>query len=63
MAKGLRSSIKKANKAQLRSKVFAPVEDARKERLSAQLLELAATASPTTVDEHKMLDVATGEMP
>ncbi|KAI9842522.1 MAG: hypothetical protein M1838_003094 [Thelocarpon superellum] len=42
MAKGLRSSVKKANKAKLRSRVFGPVENARTERLSAKLLELAA---------------------
>lgn len=39
MAKGLRSSVKKANKARLRSNTFGPVEKARKERLSAKLLE------------------------
>lgn len=41
MGKGLRSSVKKANKARLRLKVFGPVEKARKERLSAKLLETA----------------------
>ena len=41
MAKGLRSSVKKANKSRLRDRVFGPAEDARKERLSAKLLELA----------------------
>ena len=42
MAKGLRSKVKKANKQRLKSNVFGPVEEARKERLSAKLLELAA---------------------
>lgn len=42
MAKGLRASTKKSNKASLRQKVFGPVESARKERLSAKLLELAS---------------------
>ena len=42
MAKGLRSSRKKTNNSKLRSHVFGPVEDARKERLSAKLLELAS---------------------
>ncbi len=59
MAKGLRSSTKKANRTQLRSRVFGPVEEARKERLSAKLLELASkprTAAEEDVnmaDEHK----------
>ena len=48
MAKGLRSSVKKANKARLRSEVFSHVEQARKERLSAKLLELAAVPGPVT---------------
>ena len=42
MAKGLRSKVKKVNKQRLRSNVFGPVEEARKERLSAKLIELAA---------------------
>jgi hypothetical protein len=41
MAKGARASTKKANNAALKSKVFGPVEDARTQRLSAKLLELA----------------------
>ena len=50
MAKGLRSSTKKANKAVLRRRVFGPVEDARKERLSAKLLELASKSRPKTTE-------------
>ena len=42
MAKGLRSRVKKVNKQRLRSNVFGPVEEARKERLSAKLIELAS---------------------
>ena len=42
MAKGLRSKVKKLNKQRLRSNVFGPVEEERKERLSAKLLELAS---------------------
>lgn len=42
MAKGLRASTKKANRAKLRSKVFGPMEDARMQRLSTKLLELAS---------------------
>ena len=44
MAKGLRSRVKKVNKQKLRSNVFGPVEEARKERLSAKLLELASNS-------------------
>lgn len=46
MAKGLRSSRNKTNNSKLRSKVFGPVESARKERLSAKLLDLATKAKP-----------------
>jgi hypothetical protein len=46
MAKGLRSSTKKANKARLRTAIFEPVEDSRRERLSQKLLELASKPSP-----------------
>ena len=42
MAKSLRSSVKKANRTKLRAKVFGPVENARTERLSAKLVELAS---------------------
>ncbi|EED12544.1 conserved hypothetical protein [Talaromyces stipitatus ATCC 10500] len=42
MAKSIRSSTKKRNHAKLRSTVFGPVADARTERLSAKLQELAA---------------------
>jgi hypothetical protein len=42
MAKGLRASTKKANRAKLRSKVFGPVEDARMQRLSSRLLDIAS---------------------
>lgn len=49
MAKSLRASSKKSNKAKLRSKVFAGVEDERAERLSAKLLHLVSQAK----DEEK----------
>jgi hypothetical protein len=48
MAKGLRASTKKSNKSSLREKVFGPVENARKERLSAKLLELASQPQTAT---------------
>ena len=60
MAKGLRSSVKKANKAKLRSRVFRPVEDARTERLSAKLLELASKRQPEREKEEKMDDQPKG---
>lgn len=60
MAKGLRSSVKKANKAKLRSRVFRPVEDARTERLSAKLLELASKRRPESQKEEKMGDQTKG---
>jgi len=44
MAKGLRASTKKANRAKLRSKVFGPVEDARMQRLSSRLMDIASRA-------------------
>ncbi|KAF3483594.1 uncharacterized protein GIQ15_02918 [Arthroderma uncinatum] len=53
MAKGLRSSVKKHNKALLRKQVFGPAADARTERLSAKLRELAGVskdANMTDVD-------------
>ncbi|KAI5286224.1 hypothetical protein KEM54_006954 [Ascosphaera aggregata] len=42
MAKGLRSHIKQKHKTALRNSVFAPVIDARTERLSKKLQEIAA---------------------
>ena len=56
MAKGLRSSTKKANKTKLRSRVFGPVENARTERLSAKLLELASKPKPA-VEGNGNMDV------
>lgn len=57
MAKGLRSSTKKANKAILRRCVFGPEEDARKKRLSVKLLELASKSqAESTGKDNKMID-------
>ncbi|KAJ9665006.1 hypothetical protein H2201_004870 [Coniosporium apollinis] len=50
MAQGLRSSVKKTNRSKLRTRVFAPVEDARTERLSAKLLELASQPRPAKTE-------------
>ena len=57
MAKGLRASTKKANRVKLRSKVFGPVEDARTQRLSAKLLELASKPK----DEDVRMEEDTGK--
>lgn len=54
MAKGLRSSRNKANKSKLRSNVFGPAESARKERLSAKLIELSSKSQPKSEDDMKM---------
>lgn len=48
MAKSARSSVRKRNNATLRAKVFGPVYDARTARLSAKLLEIAATPKRST---------------
>ncbi|KAL8674620.1 MAG: hypothetical protein Q9168_000995 [Polycauliona sp. 1 TL-2023] len=62
MAKGLRSSVKKANRSRLRSRVFGPVEDARKQRLSAKLLSKAAESSPK-IEEDALLPDKSATLP
>lgn len=54
MAKSARASTVKRNNAKLRSKIFGPAIDARTERLSAKLQELANAPKP---DEEKKMDV------
>lgn len=56
MAKGLRSSTKKSNKTRLRQKVFSPIENARKERLSAKLLDLASKSRVVIEEDITMGD-------
>lgn len=46
MAKGARASVRKTNNKALKSRVFGPAEDARTQRLSAKLLELASQPKP-----------------
>ncbi|TVY45203.1 hypothetical protein LOCC1_G003514 [Lachnellula occidentalis] len=46
MAKGARASSNKANNVKLKANVFGPVENARTERLSNKLLELASQPKP-----------------
>jgi Protein of unknown function (DUF2423) len=54
MAKGLRASSRKKNNTALREKIFTPAVDARTERLSAKLQELAAKPRP---DQERKMDV------
>lgn len=54
MAKGLRASTKKANRTALRSRVFAPVENARLERLHQKLLEAAQQPKPENSKKNDM---------
>merc|ERR1712144_193997 len=51
MAKGARTSTKKANNVKLKSKVFGPVETDRTARLSAKLLALAAQPKPKAAEK------------
>jgi hypothetical protein len=60
MAKGLRSSRNKVKNRKLKVKVFGPVENARKERLSAKLLEIASQPQPTADGDSKMEVEAAG---
>ncbi|ORY17689.1 hypothetical protein BCR34DRAFT_555322 [Clohesyomyces aquaticus] len=57
MAKGLRSSVKKANRTKLRSRVFGPVEAARNERLHEKLLELVNAPKPEPRQKPNNMDV------
>jgi hypothetical protein len=54
MAKSVRSSVRKRNSAKLRSTVFGPVVDARTDRLSAKLRELAAQPRPDAAGDNAM---------
>jgi len=54
MAKGLRASTRKRNNAKLRSTVFGPASDARTERLSAKLQEIASQPRP---DQERAMEV------
>lgn len=50
MAKGLRATSKKNNRVKIRSRVYAPVDEARTERLSQRLLDLASQPKPTKTE-------------
>jgi hypothetical protein len=53
MAKSVRASVQKRNKAKLRATVFGPVVDARTERLSAKLQKLASQPKSNDQDKSK----------
>ncbi|CBF70852.1 hypothetical protein AN6497.2 [Aspergillus nidulans FGSC A4] len=59
MAKSVRASVQKRNKAKLRSTVFGPAVDARTERLSAKLQELAAQPKPRAQENSNTVTEAT----
>ncbi|KAJ5986818.1 hypothetical protein N7451_011183 [Penicillium sp. IBT 35674x] len=54
MAKSIRASVSKRNRATLRKKVFGPVVDARTERLAAKLQELASQPRPKAPEKSNM---------
>ena len=54
MAKSSRASVRKRNNQALRKTIFGPASDARTERLSAKLQELAAKPKP---ESEKAMDV------
>ncbi|KAJ5658057.1 uncharacterized protein N7484_001706 [Penicillium longicatenatum] len=54
MAKSIRASVSKRNRANLRKKVFGPVVDARTERLAAKLQELASQPRPKAPENSNM---------
>ncbi|EEH02988.1 conserved hypothetical protein [Histoplasma capsulatum var. duboisii H88] len=57
MAKGLRSSVMKRNKAKLRAEVFVPIVDRRTERLSTKLQELVAKPKGVNMNDADKLDM------
>lgn len=54
MAKGLRSTVKKRNRAKMRTNLYGPADQARTERLSAKLQEIASQPAPL---KEKILDM------
>lgn len=56
MAKGLRSHIKQKHKTKLRNTVFAPVIDARTERLSKKLQEIAAQPREAVMEDVNVVE-------
>ncbi|PYH77758.1 hypothetical protein BO82DRAFT_368258 [Aspergillus uvarum CBS 121591] len=62
MAKSGRASVIKRNRANLRATVFGPAVDARTERLSAKLQELAAQPKPTEGNSKMEMDSTRSDM-
>jgi hypothetical protein len=62
MAKGARASVRKANNVRLKKHVFGPVENARMERLSAKLLELASQPTPKPPKEDDAMETEDGRI-
>ncbi|KAJ5675891.1 hypothetical protein N7462_008788 [Penicillium macrosclerotiorum] len=60
MAKSVRASVSKRNRANLRKKVFGPVVDARTERLAAKLQEIASQPRVKASEKTEM-DLETDE--
>ncbi|KAJ5139104.1 uncharacterized protein N7515_003952 [Penicillium bovifimosum] len=54
MAKSVRASVSKRNRANLRKNVFGPIVDARTERLAAKLQEIASQPRPEAPQKSKM---------
>ena len=54
MAKSVRASVSKRNRANLRKKVFGPAVDARTERLAAKLQEIASQPRPEGTEQSAM---------
>jgi hypothetical protein len=54
MAKSVRASVSKRNRAALRKKVFGPIVDARTERLAAKLQEIASQPKPEAPKKTEM---------
>ena len=60
MAKSVRANVSKRNRAKLRSTVFGPVDNARTERLSAKLQEIAAQPKPNDLNQSNMSELGPG---
>lgn len=63
MAKSARASTRKRNNANLRAKVFGPAHDARTQRLSEKLQQLAAAPKPETEKTNDTAENAEAQNP
>ena len=57
MAKSTRSNKRQKNNASLRNRVFAPVDQARAERLSEKLLQIASQPSEREKQQQNEMEV------